>query len=141
MVLYRPFLHHIGRRNTEPNFDFRAFACASACVKAAMQAIWLVEALNDAHLLNGPVWLLFFTLFMAVVSSIMFVITNKDDPSAAEYYAAAQRGFTILEKFAPSNQMARNYTESLRVSWCCLASRAILIYRAAPVLSDKDRMR
>ena len=106
-----------------------------------MQAIWLVEALNDAHLLNGPVWLLFFTLFMAVVSSIMFVITNKDDPSAAEYYAAAQRGFTILEKFAPSNQMARNYTESLRVSWCCLASRAILIYRAAPVLSDKDRMR
>jgi hypothetical protein len=116
MVLYRPFLHHIGRRNTDADFDYRAFACASACVKAAMQVIWLSEALNEAHLLNGPVWLLFFTLFMAVISSIMFVITNKDDPSAAEYYSAAQRGFTILEKFAASNQMARNYTESLRVS-------------------------
>lgn len=118
MVLYRPFLHHIGRRNTDGNFDFRAFACASACVKAAMQAIWLAQALDDAHLLNGPVWLLFFTLFMAVVSSIMFVITNKDDPSAGEYYAAAQRGFTILEKFAPTNPMARNYTESLRPLFC-----------------------
>lgn len=81
-----------------------------------MQVIWLTEALNDAHLLNGPIWLLFFTLFMAVVSNIMFVITNKDDPSAGEYYAAAQRGFSILEKFAGNSPMARNYTASLRVS-------------------------
>ena len=94
-----------------------------------MQAIWLAQALDDAHLLNGPVWLLFFTLFMAVVSSIMFVITNKDDPSAGEYYAAAQRGFTILEKFAPTNPMARNYTESLRVgrSFLLFNSRHICI--------------
>ena len=125
MVLYRPFLHHIGRRKTDSKFDYRAFACASACVKAARQVIWLTEALNDAGLLRGPLWLLFFTLFMAVVSSIMFVITNKEDPTAGEYYAAAQRGFKILEKFASSNQMARNYTDSLRVGggyvlyWCC----------------------
>jgi hypothetical protein len=115
MVLYRPFLHHIARRNSDTNFDYRAFACASACIKAAMQVIWLVEAMDEASLLNGPSWLLFFTLFMAVVSSTMFVITNKEDPSSQEYYSAAQRGFRVLERFSNSNLMARNYTESLRV--------------------------
>lgn len=81
-----------------------------------MQVIWLVEALEDRNLLTGPSWFLFFTLFVAVVSSTMFVISNKEDPTAQEYFLAAQRGYKILQKFAGTNRMAYNFAESLKVS-------------------------
>lgn len=40
MALYRPFLHHLVRDKRSPDFSLRGFACASACVRAAMQAVW-----------------------------------------------------------------------------------------------------
>ena len=115
MVLYRPFLFFIAKRKTDVDFDFRGFACASACIKAAMQVVWLDEMLEAEGLLTGPAWFLYFTTFVAVVSSIMFVVSNKDDPTAQEYFSAAQRGYRILEKSGATNQTAKNYADSLKV--------------------------
>ncbi|KAF1809717.1 hypothetical protein P152DRAFT_476138 [Eremomyces bilateralis CBS 781.70] len=98
MVLYRPFLHHISKSRNDPNFDLRAFACASACTKAAMQAIWLVQALEDRKLLVGCYWFTVYITFFAVACLLMFVLTNGHDPSAKDTFDFAERGRNILVK-------------------------------------------
>jgi hypothetical protein len=115
MVLYRPFLHHIAKRKTDKDFDIRAFACASACIQAANQVVWLDEALDSKGFLRGSYWFIFFTTFISVICLLMFVLSNKNDPTAQESLSAAVRGYRIFIKFAKSNSTARNFAESLKV--------------------------
>jgi hypothetical protein len=115
MVLYRPFLHHIAKRKTDPDFDIRAFACASACIQAAQQVVILDEALDSKGLLNGSYWFILYTTFIAVISLLMFVLSNKTDPTAQESLSAAVRGYRIFIKIAKSTVTARNFVESLKV--------------------------
>lgn len=128
MVLYRPFLHHITKRKTDPDFDMRAFAYASACVEAAQQVIWLNEALDSKGLLHGSYWFILYTTFIAVLSLLMFVLSNKTDPTAQECLSAAVRGYLIFIKFVNTTVTAGKFLESLKVrklwklschfSWC-----------------------
>jgi hypothetical protein len=114
-VLYRPFLHHITKHKTDKDFDIRAFACASACIQAAMQVVWLADALDSKGFLRGPSWFIYFTTFMSVACLLMFVLSNKKDPTAQESLSAAVRGYQILVKFGRSNSSARGFAESLKV--------------------------
>jgi hypothetical protein len=116
MVLYRPFIHHIAKRRTDPDFDTRAFACASACINAALQVVWLIEALEVQGVLLGSRWLLLFTTFLAVVCLLMFVLSNMEDPLAGECLSVASRGFNIISRFATSHNNARIYVDCLGVS-------------------------
>lgn len=122
MVLYRPFLHHIAKRKTDKDFDIRAFACASACIQAANQVVWLDEALDSKGLLRGSYWFIFFTTFISVICLLMFVLSNKNDPTAQESLSAAVRGYRIFIKLAKSNPTARNFVESLKVKSNSLAT-------------------
>jgi hypothetical protein len=115
MVLYRPFIHHIAKRKTDADFDNRAFACASACINAALQVIWLDEALEAQGIL-GSRWLLLYTTFLAVVCLLMFVLSDMNDPMADECLSVALRGFNIISKFAGSHNDAKFYVECLGVS-------------------------
>jgi len=115
MVLYRPFLHHITKKKTDRDFDIRAFACASACIQASMQVVWLDEALDSKGLLHGYYWPILYTTFVSVICLLMFVLSNKSDPTAQESLSAAVRGYRILVKFAKTNQSVRNFAESLKV--------------------------
>jgi hypothetical protein len=116
MVLYRPFIHHIAKSTTDADFDNRAFACASACINAALQVVWLDEALEAKGILLGSRWLLLFTTFLAVVCLLMFVLSNMDDGLAEERLLVASKGFDIISRFAASNNSARVYVDCLGVS-------------------------
>jgi hypothetical protein len=116
MVLYRPFLHHIAKRKTDADFDFRAFACASSCIHAALQVVRLDEALEAQGIILGSRWLLLFSTFLAVICLLMFVLSNMEDPLAAECWSVASRGFNIFSRFANSNNSAKLYVECLGVS-------------------------
>ena len=115
MVLYRPFLHHIAKRKTDSDFDVRAFECASTCIKAAQQVVGLNEALDSRGLLHRSYWFILYITFIAVMSLLMFVLSNKTDPTAQESLSAAVRGYRIFIKFAKSTVTARNFAEFLKV--------------------------
>jgi hypothetical protein len=116
MVLYRPFIHHIAKRKTDHDFDNRAFACASACINAALQVVRLDEALEAQGVLLGSRWLLLFTTFLAVVCLLMFTLSNMDDPFAEECLLVASKGFDIISRFAAVNNSAKVYVDCLGVS-------------------------
>ncbi|KAF4611356.1 hypothetical protein G7Y89_g15657 [Cudoniella acicularis] len=66
MVLYTPFVHHIARIRTQSKEDvpeMRSFACASACIKAAMQIVWIVAELDNRGLQVGGAYYWFMSLF------------------------------------------------------------------------------
>jgi hypothetical protein len=116
MVLYRPFIHHIAKRKTDADFDNRAFACASACINAALQVVWLDEALEAQGILLGSRWLVLFTTFLAVVCLLMFVLSDMNDPMAEECLSVALRGFNIISRFAGLHNGAKVYVDCLGVS-------------------------
>jgi hypothetical protein len=118
MVLYRPFIHHIAKRKSDADFDGRAFACASACINAALQVVWLDETLEAQGILLGSRWLILFSTFLAVVCLLMFVLSNIEDPSAEKYLSVVSRGFDIISRFAQSNNSAKVYVDCLAVSRC-----------------------
>jgi hypothetical protein len=98
MVLYRPFLHHIIRMESGGPPDQRSYACASACVKASMQVIWLVEQLDSQRLLTRPYWLTVYTSFFAAMSLLMFALGNPKDPTIHDSLKAAEKVREILSR-------------------------------------------
>ena len=84
MVLYRPFLHHAAK-NLRPYRDIRykAYACGSSCVKAAMQVVWLAEELERQSLFNEAGW--FCALIVAFAATILNCKMN--------HFTCQHRGF------------------------------------------------
>jgi hypothetical protein len=116
MVLYRPFIHHIAKKKSDVDFDVRAFACASSCINAALQVVWLDDALEAQGILLGSRWLILFSTFLAVVCLLMFVLSNAEDPMADKCLYFVSRGFDIISRFAQSNNSAKIYVDCLAVS-------------------------
>lgn len=98
MVLYRPSLHHVVRKDSRVPIELRSYACASACVKAAMQVIWLIEQLDDRGLLAGPYWPTVYMNFFASLSLLVFALGKSNDPTASEALRSAKKG----QKFWPN---------------------------------------
>ncbi|GAD93953.1 hypothetical protein PVAR5_2573 [Paecilomyces variotii No. 5] len=97
MALYLPFLHHI--RNSSARDDssqIHSFACAMACIKAAMQEVSLVVQLQSQGLLTGCYWFIPSVTFSAVMTLLMSILANSQDPKAHERLEAADKGTKIL---------------------------------------------
>lgn len=58
MGLHSTTRHIIKTEKQAERKHSRAYAFASSCVKAAMQVTWLVEQLDNHHLLLHPYWLI-----------------------------------------------------------------------------------
>ncbi|KAF2761961.1 hypothetical protein EJ05DRAFT_190961 [Pseudovirgaria hyperparasitica] len=123
MVLYRPFLHHILKPRSEGNIQLRSYACASACIKAAMQIVWLAEELDSRGLIHEAYWFTSYITSFAVTTLYLFITTARDDPTREETRHTAERGRAIVYKLAKSNPMA---------DWC-LSS-----LNASPFLQDQE---
>ena len=115
MVLYRPFLHHINRMNPTITADLRSFACASACVKAAMQVIWLVEQLDNQGLLTGSYWLTVYMTFFASIILVMFALGNTRDPTVMDSLNAAAKGQIILRRLSCNSHVAAGCATKIQV--------------------------
>ncbi|KAF8861656.1 hypothetical protein BDZ45DRAFT_250787 [Acephala macrosclerotiorum] len=125
MVLYRPFIIHVIRTAPSDPPEMRSFACASACIKAAMQIVWLVEELETRGLLISAYWFTVYITFFAVMALCMFIISNPDDPTVDDALRAAEKGRGILTRLAGESVPAEKCVASLgtlfdKISLLCL---------------------
>lgn len=98
-------------------FHFKSYACGSACVKAAMQIVWLAEVLHSRGLLNVAHWFTVYILSFATTSLHFFVLGNRNDPTIEETAEAAEKGRRILESLAERSPAAQRCLKSLKVRW------------------------
>ncbi|EMD01178.1 hypothetical protein BAUCODRAFT_135907 [Baudoinia panamericana UAMH 10762] len=118
LVLYRPFLHHAlrdsSRQTNRPSL--KAYACGSACIKAAMQAVWLVERLEASGLFNPSQWFVTFTIFFAAVCLALFVSSNEGAPTVDETADAVRRIKDVCARHAAKNENLGRCLKFLQVS-------------------------
>jgi hypothetical protein len=117
MVLYKPFLHHALKDvQRTGSLSLKAYACGSACIKAAMQVVWLAERLEDCSLFNEAHW--FMTLILAFTSLCLalFVMSNKSDPTLGETFDAIRRIREICSRYADRNASLQRCSKFLGVT-------------------------
>lgn len=56
VILYRPFLHHVNRSNQDPEFNYNGYAFGSACLKASMQVVLILDSTETQGLLHEAQW-------------------------------------------------------------------------------------
>ncbi|KAK0887393.1 Gypsy retrotransposon integrase-like protein 1 [Friedmanniomyces endolithicus] len=108
MVLYRPFLHHaLGDAQRGSSTSLKAYACGSACIKAAMQAVWLVERLETSSLLSTAHWHVTYVITFTAASLCLFVTCNRGAPTVAETEDAVRRIKGVCSRNADANASLR----------------------------------
>jgi len=93
----------------------KSYSCASACVKAAMQIVWLVDEMDKRGLLIGVYWFTVYIMFFAIMSLCMFILGNANDPTTKEVMKAALKGREILVGLAAESASAARCVASLGV--------------------------
>lgn len=92
LVLYRPFVHHLSRRNSDPDFNLRGYEWGSACVKAAMQSIWLSEKFQIYNLFHEARWHMLYCLCFSATVLTYFVSRTTKNATVKESAATALQG-------------------------------------------------
>ncbi|KAK3671141.1 Gypsy retrotransposon integrase-like protein 1 [Recurvomyces mirabilis] len=117
MVLYRPFLHHALRNaGNGSRTSLKAYACGSACIKAGMQAVWLVEKLEASSLFNSSLWFIKFIITFTSACLTLFVTSNAGGPTVNETADAVRRIKELCRRHAHENDSLRrclNFLESV----------------------------
>lgn len=113
LVLYRSFVHHLSRDRRDPRFDAQGYEWGSACVKAAMQGIWVIDTgrqydnFNEAHF--GQVY----TLCFAAAVLIHFVTSSpQEQTTIQESAASALKAVDMLGIMGKHNLVARRLYDS-----------------------------
>ena len=103
MVLYRPFLHHaLKNMRSNNHISLKAYACGSACIKAAMQVVWLAETL-ESNLFNEAHWFSTFIISFTAACLVLFVMSNEGDPTLKETEDAVRRIKTLCRRHSAEN--------------------------------------
>ena len=122
MVLYRPFLHHALRQVRRPSRkSLKAYACGSACIKAAMQAVWLAERLEASSLLNAALWHATFTITFTAAVLCLFTTSNRGTPAVDGTEDGVKRIRELCARHAGGNDSLRRCLQFLDV---CLSRHA-----------------
>ena len=88
-----------------------------------MEIVFLVQALDDNKFLHEATWLIVVRLAFAAMSLVVFVLGNKEGPTAEETNAAAKRAQKLLGKLGKNSPAAQRCYESLNV--CILGPGAV----------------
>ena len=109
MVLYRPFLHHaLKQLRSNSHISLKAYACGSACIKAAMQVVWLAETLESYNLFNEAHWFCTLIISFTAACLVLFVMSNEGDPTLQETEDAVRRIKGLCHRHSAQNpSMAR----------------------------------
>ncbi|KAJ8097200.1 hypothetical protein POJ06DRAFT_262741 [Lipomyces tetrasporus] len=115
IILYRPFLHHLARDVQDPKFSICGYEYGSACVQAAMQAVWLIEAFQKNSILHEAYYLILYILGYAAHILAFFVTSSSWRATITESTVAALKARDILEFLGRYNPSARATAMSLNV--------------------------
>ena len=118
MVLYRPFLHHaLKDMRSNSRISLKAYACGSACIKAAMQVVWLAETLESFNLFNEAHWFSAFIVSFTAACLVLFAMSNEGDPTLKETEDAVRRIKNLCRRHStesPSFQRCYRFLEVRR---------------------------
>lgn len=116
MVLYRPFLHHALKNiRSNSHLSLKAYACGSACIKAAMQVVWLAETLEAYNLFNEAHWFSTFIISFTAACLVLFVMSNEGDPTLKETGDAVRRIKSLCRRHSAENPSFQRCYQFLEV--------------------------
>lgn len=143
MVLYRPFLHHIMGGKARSEGQMRSYACASSCIKAAMQVIWIVRQLHRQGRAVAPYWLAPFMTLFSAMTLLMFALSNKGGATVDEAWEAVNSAYSLFSDLSSRSLTARRCAAVLEVSCATIQDRCsvgALTSSIARVLPGKNHL-
>ncbi|KAK5236213.1 Gypsy retrotransposon integrase-like protein 1 [Exophiala xenobiotica] len=94
--------------------EMRSYACASSCIKAAMQVIWIVRQLHQRGYAVAPYWLtLFMTLFSAM-TLVMFALSNEGGATVDEAWEAVNSAMWLFTELSSTSFIAERCAAVLK---------------------------
>ena len=127
LVLYRPFLHHLTRDAQDPRFTIRGYEFGSACVRAAMQIVWINTQFRRYGLFHDAHWMNLYMLGFSASILTFFVASARQRETVPESHAAALKARDMLGELGRYSLPARR---------CCKSVSALL--DALPTNGDRD---
>lgn len=113
MLLTAPCLHHLGRERNDPAWNMTGYGYGSMCIRAASEAVFLVQTLQANNLLEGIHWLNNYALAWAVVVLSYFVIHSRTRVTISESKRAALLANEMLGKLGETSSAAKRIHQSL----------------------------
>lgn len=113
IILYRPFLHHLARDRQDPKFNIRGYEFGSACVRAAMQAVLVVETFKTNDILHEGYWLNIYMLEYSASILAFFVTSSVQRTTVEESLVAAWKANDMLAYLGKYSLAARRCFKSL----------------------------
>lgn len=111
LFLYRPFIHHLARGSEDPEFNLQGYEFGSACVRTAMQAIYILDVKYQHGLLHEACWYNIYLLTSSASILMFFVTSAKQRTTIEESIAAAFKAKDLLAFLGKNNLSAqRCYT-------------------------------
>ncbi|KAK8084108.1 fungal-specific transcription factor domain-containing protein [Apiospora saccharicola] len=142
MMLYRPFLQYYSQRSpptaaSKPaDDDERYLALATAGINVCRNIIHIGLELRKQAVLIGPYWFITYTQFFAVLSLLLYVIHNPDQPGAFNFFADAQLGKDCISSLTQRSLAADRVTVALNSIFDNLPERFRLAEASAPARKE-----
>ncbi|KAK8043887.1 fungal-specific transcription factor domain-containing protein [Apiospora phragmitis] len=122
MMLYRPFLQYYSSSQrspaatTEHHADERYLALATAGINVCRNIIHIGLEIRKQAVLIGPYWFITYTQFFAVLSLLLYVVNNPNQPGAFDLFADAKLGKDCISSLTQRSLAADRVTVALNVS-------------------------
>ncbi|KAH8660119.1 fungal-specific transcription factor domain-containing protein [Xylariales sp. PMI_506] len=114
LMLYRPFLQFYSRQvSAGETADDRYFALASTGINVCRNIIHIGLEIRKQAVLIGPYWFITYTQFFAVLSLLMYVLNNPNQPRALELFADAKLGKDCISGLTQRSLAADRVTVAL----------------------------
>ncbi|KAK8096185.1 hypothetical protein PG999_014207 [Apiospora kogelbergensis] len=115
MMLYRPFLQYYSRRAAPPAepADERYLALATAGINVCRNIIHIGLEIRKQAVLIGPYWFITYTQFFAVLSLLLYVVNNPNQPGAFDLFADAKLGKDCISSLTQRSLAADRVTVAL----------------------------
>ncbi|KAH8745497.1 fungal-specific transcription factor domain-containing protein [Diaporthe sp. PMI_573] len=114
MMLYRPFIQYYSRQiPSHETVDERYFALASAGINVCRNIIHIGLEIRKQAVLIGPYWFITYTQFFAVLSLLLFVLNNPNQPGVSDLFADAKLGKDCISGLTQRSLAADRVTVAL----------------------------
>lgn len=120
-MLYRPFLQYYSQQtSTVKTVDDRYFALATAGINVCRNIVHIGLEIRKQAVLIGPYWFITYTQFFAVLSLLLYVLNNPDQPGVLDLFADAKLGKECISGFTQRSLAADRVNTALNVGEPCL---------------------
>ncbi|KAI0204143.1 hypothetical protein F4808DRAFT_370186 [Astrocystis sublimbata] len=124
-MLYRPYLNHLALDSADPAFNMQGYEYGSRCVSAAMQAVWVVDALKSHDLLHEGHWTTTYMLTYASSILLFFIKKTKHRVTISESMTAVEKALSLLTFLARYSHTAQRCRSIIAAALNSLPSMSV----------------